>query len=56
MKYFTIDNTNGFDQEQLDKFNDIFPVWAYKNGFNLSDQDHYKSACDAFHDSVMIYG
>jgi hypothetical protein len=32
MKYFTLDNTDGFDQWRLDNFNDEFENWAKENG------------------------
>lgn len=54
MKYFTLDNTHGFDQVQLDKFNYEFPNWAQKNGFDIEDQYVIKNATDAYYNGVMI--
>ena len=56
MKYFTMDNTDGFEQDQLNKFNDEFPGYAKKNGFDISDEDDLKNAIDRFHNEVMIHG
>jgi hypothetical protein len=54
MKYYTQDNTHGFDQAQLNKFNDEFPNWAQKNEFDIEDQDLIKNATDAYYNGVMI--
>ena len=55
MKYFTQDNTDGFDRAALNKFNEEFPEWAQQKGFDLNDDQHVKSAIDQFHNEVMIY-
>ena len=54
MKYFTLDNTHGFDQAQLNKFNKEFANWAQENGFDIEAQDEIKNATDAYYNTVMI--
>ena len=56
MKYFTMDNTEGYSQEILDEANEQFPVWAEKEGLNLDNEAELKTAIDKFHNRVTIHG
>ena len=56
MKYFTLEGFEGFDEDQISKFNDQFEDFAHTKGFDLSDEQELKSAMDIFHDDVMIFG
>jgi sugar/nucleoside kinase (ribokinase family) len=58
MEHFTLDNTEGYNHEQLDRFNALFEEWAEKNGFDISDKhtDEYENASGKFFDKIMIYG
>lgn len=54
MRYFTTENTEGYSQEQLNKFNDQFPVWAEQNGFELEDENELTNASDKFFNNIMV--
>jgi len=55
-KFFTMDNTEGYTQKQLNVYNETFPVWAKEYGFDLADAQELKTAEERFHNEVMIHG
>ena len=56
MKYFTLEGFEGFDEDQISKFNDQFEDFAHTKGFDLSDEQEFGWAFDKFWNEVMIYG
>jgi hypothetical protein len=55
-KFFTMDNTEGYTQDQLNVYNETFPAWAKEYDFDLADDQELKAAADLFHNEVIIHG
>lgn len=53
-KYFNEENTDGFSIKQINRLNILFPEFAHTYGFDLTDEQEYKSCADRFFNSIAI--
>jgi hypothetical protein len=56
MQHFTLENTNGYSEKELDILNEGFELFLSTEEFDLDNYNDLQNAKNKFFNNVMIYG